>query len=590
MRDDDLSIPVLADILEPGDPAKADAGVSRRHVDHAWTDALIRDAHAEPLGAVPMLNDILVPGDPARAQHVPQPAGAGLTIPLLTEVLSYPEAHEDRLHHETAGAPIPLLTDVIADFDDVEDGSEAAEPAAAAAGEAREAAGQTDKEAVSEGVQGALHETPEAVVQEAAWDATHEAGLEPAATELETTVEARAEAQAEPLEEEAPSEAPSAEAFAFEVDDVPLLTDVFTDEVAPVEQAAAPVWHEETGAEEPVAALELESGSESRSELLPEPESELKSAAEPVSRAPMDLSALASSIEANLLDSELPFRAYCAFPGEPALTALDVGDSAVPPSWPMAKVPQPFGSGEPPELPAPDSTVPETFADEATSAHAVIEPESPQADEVSTHPVPFEPIATEVLPEADLPQALHAEPAPEPVQELVQEAAQDEGQEVAQEAILLETTQPRDVQPEAAQSEAVHSEALQPEAVQPEVTESETVAPAMAEAEADHLASMLAHPEPVAAELSEPQPEYLSDLALVPAQVEIDHVAADVRARALRYLASEGHALIESRCQEQAIWLAHRITREIAATLEREIGQWVQDALNDALTKRLPPR
>jgi hypothetical protein len=556
LRDDDLSIPVLADILEPGDPAKADPGIPRPHIDHAWTDALILDAHAEPLGAVPMLNDILVPGDPARAQHVPQPAGAGLTIPLLTEVLSYPEAHEDRLHDEMSGAPIPLLTDVIADFDDAGDGSEDVEPAAIAMEEATQATGQTDKATV-----------PEAI-QEAAAGAAHEAGLEPAARESEAQVEAHAEPQAEPLEE-----ALSADAFAFEVDDVPLLTDVFTPEVAPVEQHAAPVWHGEAGAEEPIAA----SASEPASEPVPASALESESTAEPASWAPMDLSALASSIEANLLDSELPFsaysvlpgepvpapievdesavpaaqpvakahlldselpfRAYCAFPGEPAQTPIDVGDSAVPPAWPMAKVPLPFGSGEPPELPALDSAVPETFVDEAPQARAVIEPESSQADEVSTYPVPFEAIATEVLPEVELQQ------------------------------------------PEATQPEVIEAEA-----------ETEALAPAMAETEADHLAAMLAHPEPVAAELTEPQPEYLSDLALVPAQVEIDHVAADVRARALRYLAGEGHALIESRCQEQAVWLAHRITREIAATLEREIGQWVQDALNDALTKRLPPR
>jgi hypothetical protein len=494
LRDDDLSIPVLADILEPGDPAKADPGVLRRHIDHAWTDALIRDAHAEPLGAVPMLNDILVPGDPARAQHVPQPAGAGLTIPLLTEVLSHSEAHEDHLHDETSGAPIPLLTDVIADFDDAGAGSEAVE------------------------------------------------------------------------------EAPSTEAFAFEVDDVPLLTDVFTDEVAPVEQHAAPVWHEVADTEEPVAASGLSTSTST-------------STSEPVSHAQRELSALASSIEANLLDSELPFRAYCAFPGELALTAIDVGDSAVPPSWPMAKVPQPFGSGEPPELPALDSTVPETFANEAP-VHAVTEPESTETDGVTTHPVPFESIATEVLPEAEPQPSEATHPVPfEPVANEVLPEVEPQSPE-ATHPVSFEPVA-NEVLPEV---EPQPLEAMLPEATQPEVMEPEAVAPAMAEAEADHLAAMLAHPEPVAAELTEPQPEYLSDLALVPAQVEMDHVAADVRARALRYLASEGHALIESRCQEQAVWLAHRITREIAATLEREIGQWVQDALNDALTKRLPPR
>ncbi|CAB3776328.1 DUF2486 family protein [Pararobbsia alpina] len=462
MRDDDLSIPVLADILEPGDPAKADPAVPRRPMDHAWTDALAREVHGEPLAAIPMLNDVLVPGDSARAQHSPPPADSGLTIPLLTEVLSDHNPVTGLSYDETRGAPIPMLTDVIADFD-------------------------------------------EAVVEDEA-----QAG-------------ARAEAQATNL---------SAKPFAFELDDVPPLPDVSVDEAAPVERHAPPEWHE-ARTEPPVST-----------------------------HSPIDLSALASSIEANLLDSELPFRAYGEFPGEPAPTPIDVGDSALPPSWPMDKVPLPFGSGEP-EVPVQESPETEAFAHDPTPLRAVIAPESSDADTVSAYPVPFEPIATEPLPEAAQAEVTQAEVA-EP-----------------------EAVQPEAVDPEVAQPEALQPEALQAEVVQPEA---EFSAPAMSAEDADHLAAMLSQPEPVAAELNQPQPEYLSPLAIVPAQTEIDHVAADVRARALRYLASEGHALIESRCQEQAVWLAHRITREIAATLEREIGQWVQDALNEALQKRLPPR
>jgi hypothetical protein len=502
LRDDDLSIPVLADVLEPGDPAKADPAVPRRPMDHAWTDALVREARAEPLAAVPMLSEVLVPGDPARAHHSPQPAGSGLTIPLLTDVLIDHERVSALAHEEMPGAPIPLLTDVIADFDDPVVADE-------------------------------VH--PDAVARDNADVASH-----------------------------------SVDAFAFEVDDLPVLTDVFVDEAEPVPAPAvtAPVsQHTELDWDDaPADVLADESASAQRATAL---------------------SALASSIEANLLDSELPFRAYCAFPGELASTPIDVGGSAMPPVYPMAKVPLPFGSGEL-DAPSQDSTahestaqegtVRETFTHDPTPLRAVIAPESSDAAAVSTYPVPFEPIATEPLPEA-----------------MQADAAQSEATEqepAHQETVEHEVFEPASLQPGVFESEFVQPEVVQPEVVHSDVVKSEEEEPALAMAvdEADHLAAMLSRPEPVAAELTKPQPEYLSELALVPAQVEIDHVAADVRARALRYLAGEGHALIESRCQEQAVWLAHRITREIATTLEREIGQWVQEALNDALEKRLPPR
>src|SRR6202012_4156795 len=99
------------------------------------------------------------------------------------------------------------------------------------------------------------------------------------------------------------------------------------------------------------------------------------------------------------------------------------------------------------------------------------------------------------------------------------------------------------------------------------------------EAEADHVAAVLSRHEPVAAELTEPEPELHAVATSAPTPAELEPRAAEVSDRALKFLSGDGHSLIEERCQEQAVWLAHRITREIAASLEREIGQWVQQAI-----------
>ncbi len=270
-------------------------------------------------------------------------------------------------------------------------------------------------------------------------------------------------------------------------------------------------------------------------------------AAQTATHAPVDLSELTSSVDAHLFDPELPFRAYCSFPGEAPSTPLNAGDSAVPEAYPMAKVPSPYGSAEPAE---PLSSAQEAQRETSippSALRSVIAPESSDPAAVSVHPVPFEPIAEESL--AELPEAL-SPATPE---------------------VNAET----EAEPEA---ETVFAAEAQPHGL------------AIAGDEADRIAAMLSRHEPVAAELTVPQP--VRSLASVgaPTQAEIDHMVSDVRSRALRYLGSEGHALIEARCQEQAVWLAHRITREIAATLEREIGDWVQQALTDALEKRQLPR
>ncbi|MEJ0004119.1 MAG: DUF2486 family protein [Pararobbsia sp.] len=411
-------------------------------------------------------------------------------------------------------------------------------------------------------------------------------------------------------------------AHAFELDDVPLLTDVLVDEAkAQVESRSEPT-SSRPASPEPASSESIlpepASSESARSELREPPAAMVTS-----THAPVDLSAVASGGDAHLFDSELPLRAYCSFPGDVPATPLDAGDSAVPPAYPMASVPSPFGSAEAEaeaEAARLESAGPDPRAESSVpppvSLRAVIAPETADPSAVSVYPVPFEPIAETTLEEA---ADAHTSQAPS-----VAQASPDlTGAEVLEEGAVAEVGKGSAIA--EASEDLTGAEVLDPEAgaarealKAPTATEAPearlaaeasqdltgagvldetapTEAPSahphthglsMAADEADHLAAMLSRQEPVAAELTLPQPEALSDPGGAPTQAEIDAVITDVRGRALRYLGGEGHALIESRCQEQAAWLAHRITREIAATLEREIGEWVQLALNEALEKR----
>ncbi|WP_413192638.1 DUF2486 family protein [Pararobbsia alpina] len=811
MRDDDLSIPVLADILEPGDPAKADPAVPRRPVDHAWTDALQLDSHAERLGALPVLSDVLVEGEGAHALASPRPADAALTIPLLTDVLPYHDAVGglSSVHHEP-GASIPLLTDVFPDsvaesaahdeadiptlteFVHHEDDiptlmdvahDEADIPVLTEAVHHEDdiptlmdvAHDEADIPVLTEAVH---HEDDIPTLTDVAHDeadipvlteAVHREDDIPTLTDvahdeadIPTLTEAvHHEEDIPTLTDVAHDEAdiPVLTEAVHHEDDIPTLTDAARDEAdIPVLTELAEIPHEIPAAhdlsvpplfEEPVFeqhASEHHAFDEPAFEghLYEEPVFEEHADAEALAASAhtaADLHAVASPVDAHLFDPELPFRAYCSFPGEKAVEPLASGLSDVPDTYPMAHVPQPFGSAQE-QVPVPQVT----------------EAQVTDGPGVSVHAVPFEPIAVETLPElsalefpdaanaaeldprdfgdhephrliaaseptleatpqtpdlrdfgqprdlpadvqavepvepeelesvyseppfttSEAPEAAHesvieakAEPVAESVAESIAHPAVDSTQALPHESIaepdahavrpldLTQTAEPAfaqlkwvdqdeaeassvanaETETEAvaqtaepahgavmAEEEADHvaamlsrhepvaAELTMPEPpvsepvarrVEPEAAEPQPVEPVseqadvahdtepshgavMADEEADHVAAILSRHEPVAAELTLPEPEPLAAATAAPTPADLERVATVVGERALKYLSGEGHSLIEERCQEQAVWLAHRITREIAASLEREIGQWVQQAIKEAVDRRDP--
>ena len=820
LRDDDLSIPVLAEVLEPGDPAKADPAIPRPPVEHAWTDAVMLDTHSRPLAAVPTLSDVLVEGDPGFSHPSPLPADAPLTIPLLTDVMPYRDAVADLSRDETHGAPIPMLTDRFDEPASPVLAKSTVEPVGDAAAAAQSPLGlgdfddipvltdlAVDEEAIPEltdryehaddipvlsdieteahdipvldEVLGEAHDIP--VLHEVAGEAHDIPVLDEVvgeAHDIPVLHEVAGEAHDIPVLDEVVGEAhdiPVLHEVAGEAHDIPVLDEVVGEahdipvlhevvgeahDIPVLHEVAGethdiPVLEEVVGEAHEIPALHEVAGEAHDIPVLDEVEAYAHLPAQNDDHAALDelthaelsessahtipdLQALASSIDAQLFDPEVPFRAYCAFPGEKAVEPLLSGESDVPDAYPMARVPQPFGSASD-ELAVPPTDVTDLDTSvtpaaqapefEAPPSHeampkAVLAPDSADSSAVEVHPVPFEAIAATPLPEPEQPPVLvdaadldtrdfgDHEPhlrieTPEPVVDHVEPDLRDFGVlpehaeasiEAASAALevpealhvpeALEAPEALHI-PEATEApealhvpeavevpEALHvSEAVEvpealhvPEALEvpeplevaeahgsdtgelesafseppfttsdadaehdvamehdthrhdahhhdgsvtdaganasvpgelafaelefvdqePEHTEAVAAehGAVMAEEEADHVAAMLSRREPVAAELTVPEPEPLASAVATPSAADLERVASEVGERALRFLSGEGHTLIEERCQEQAVWLAHRITREIAASLEREIGQWVQQAIKDAVLRR----
>jgi hypothetical protein len=310
----------------------------------------------------------------------------------------------------------------------------------------------------------------------------------------------------------------------------------------------------------------------------------------------------------------------------------------------MAHVPRPFGSAhDHPSAPAHTPSEQTPASAQAPAEIPAIAPESQDSSAVFSQPVPFEPIAVASLPELDTPPypeaanaaeidprdfgdhephrlvgtpgaqlddaphapdvrdfgQVHASDSDAPAEEPAEleslrtepsfmtsgSASDDEVPHVDE---TLHALDPLQVENAAHVNEVPHFD----DTLRIDDTHHVDDAPhsVMADEEAEHVAAILSRVEPVAAELTLPEPEPLAVASAAPTAEELERVAADVGDRALRYLSGEGHALIEARCQEQAVWLAHRITREIAASLEREIGQWVQQAIKDAIERRDPTK
>ena len=651
LRDDDVSIPVLADVLEAGDPTKADPAVPRQAVEHAWTDALQLHTHGEPLAAVPTLSDVIVEGDPSFTHPSPRPAEAALTIPLLTEVLPYDEVSgRFALADETHGSPIPLLTDRVEDPI-----ATAPEPAADIPVLTEALHDEADIPVLTE----ALHDEADIPVLT---EALHDEADIPVLTEAlhdeadipELTEKVHDEAEIPELTEAVNDEAeiPELTEAVHDEAEIPELTEAVQDEseipvlaeaerFAPlVQDVAVPVFEEHIDAEA------LAASAHTAPELL----------------------ALASTADAHLFDPELPFRAYCSFPGEKAQEPLLSGTSDVPDTYPMAHVPQPFGSAIEhtvaaehethvhPEAANSEELDPRDFGDhlphrlvdtleavelapealdlrdfghaestvaadpapvvEARAAEPAVSDAASEPEELesafSEPPFSTSEAVTQATAEA-VPAASHeagsAAHVSEPVDTAVEMATDAVGMaQVDEHAFALDDAASDEVPatqqstpvdasalaelPSVSEAAASEAEVFEPEASGPasvsEVAPASEVAhtAVMDEAEADHVAAVLSRHEPIAAELTEPEPELHAVATSEPTPAELERVAAEVSDRALKFLSGDGHSLIEERCQEQAVWLAHRITREIAASLEREIGQWVQQAIKDTLGRR----
>jgi hypothetical protein len=67
-------------------------------------------------------------------------------------------------------------------------------------------------------------------------------------------------------------------------------------------------------------------------------------------------------------------------------------------------------------------------------------------------------------------------------------------------------------------------------------------------------------------------------------------LAERLRGRVASYLTGEGRDVIEARCRDaladHTTWLVNQITREVALSLETEMTRWVQEAVDEALSRR----
>ncbi|RQS96250.1 DUF2486 family protein [Burkholderia contaminans] len=85
------------------------------------------------------------------------------------------------------------------------------------------------------------------------------------------------------------------------------------------------------------------------------------------------------------------------------------------------------------------------------------------------------------------------------------------------------------------------------------------------------------------------QPEAQAAAGLTPEDAQ--HIAERLRNRLTNYLTGEGRDAIEARCRdalhEHSAWLVGQITREVALALETEVMDWVCDAVDEEIARRL---
>jgi hypothetical protein len=99
--------------------------------------------------------------------------------------------------------------------------------------------------------------------------------------------------------------------------------------------------------------------------------------------------------------------------------------------------------------------------------------------------------------------------------------------------------------------------------------------------------------EPVApAEAGSIVPPDIAHEMAAPSQPDLDAevIAERLRGRFAGFLTGEGRGIIEARCrdalQEHTTLLVSQITREVALTLETEMGNWVREAVEEEIARR----
>ncbi|WJF89555.1 DUF2486 family protein [Paraburkholderia bonniea] len=69
-----------------------------------------------------------------------------------------------------------------------------------------------------------------------------------------------------------------------------------------------------------------------------------------------------------------------------------------------------------------------------------------------------------------------------------------------------------------------------------------------------------------------------------------DLLAERLKGRCVSYLTGEGRSLVETRCRDalqgQMTWLVNQVTREVALSLEAQMGNWVREAVREELGLR----
>jgi hypothetical protein len=74
-------------------------------------------------------------------------------------------------------------------------------------------------------------------------------------------------------------------------------------------------------------------------------------------------------------------------------------------------------------------------------------------------------------------------------------------------------------------------------------------------------------------------------------EYDADLIGERLRGRMTGFLAGGGREVIEARCrevlQEHSSWLVHQITREVALALETELNEWVHEAVQEELARRV---